>query len=175
MSLRFGGARADRGPGDEFGQVLRHDGIKRFGAGGQAQLGDVQQQLAREENALLNVKGIIQIRIVDQSLPAHGGARLLEVHAHDRKQGGFNLHRQGLEARRVLAGGGHIVDGTGSDHHEQARVAALQYCPHGLARFVHRLGRAGCHRQAPFNLFRRCEQIARCDIDVLQLILNIRH
>ena len=34
MRLRFGGARADGGPGDELGQVLRHDRIERFGPGG---------------------------------------------------------------------------------------------------------------------------------------------
>ena len=58
---------------------------------GKPELRHVQQQLAREQNALLDVEGIVQIRIVDQPLPAHRGARLLEVHAHDEQQRGADL------------------------------------------------------------------------------------
>ena len=58
LAVRLGlrGARADRRPGDELGQVLRHDRVERLGARRQAQLGDVQQQLAREPHALLDVE-----------------------------------------------------------------------------------------------------------------------
>ncbi len=58
---------------------------------GKSEFGDVQQQFPRQENSLLDMKGIIQVRIVDQALPAHGGARFLEIHAHDEQQRGFDL------------------------------------------------------------------------------------
>ncbi len=63
--------------------------------------------------------------------------------------------RQLLEARRVLARGNHIVNRTGSDHHEQPRIAALQNRPDHFARLEYRLRGAGGQRQAPFDLFGR--------------------
>ena len=100
VGLRFGGAGADRRPGDELGEVLRHDRIERFGARRQPELGHVQKQLAREQDPLLDVERIVEIRIVDKPLPAHRGARLLEIHPHDQHQRGADLHRDSAFRRR---------------------------------------------------------------------------
>jgi hypothetical protein len=43
---------------------------------------DVDQQLARDAQALVDAEAFVQVRVVDQALPADRGARLLEVHAH---------------------------------------------------------------------------------------------
>ena len=174
VRLRFGGARADRGPGDELGEVLRHDRIERLGARRQPELGDVQQQFARQQNALLDVKRVVQVRIVDQSLPAHRGARLLEIHAHDRAAAwsdtcaGRRLQAVGILARRL-----HIVDGAGPDDDEQTRVAPLENRADHFARAEHGVRGPRRQRQPPLDLLGSRQQVARSDVDVLQSILNV--
>ena len=59
-------------------------------------------------------------------------------------------------------------------HDEQARIAALQYRAHDLARLEHGLGGPRRQRQPPLDFLRRRQQVAGGDIDVLQLILNVR-
>lgn len=66
MRLRLGGARADGAPGDEVGEVLRGDRIERFGAAGQAELVEIDEELARDAQALLYVKGVVEVRVVDE-------------------------------------------------------------------------------------------------------------
>ena len=34
----------------------------------------------------IDLEGVIEIGVVDQPLPAHRGARLFEIHAHDNQQ-----------------------------------------------------------------------------------------
>ena len=45
-----------------------------------------KQGFASKQQAFANIVAAINIRVVDQALPADGGARLLEVHAHDDEQ-----------------------------------------------------------------------------------------
>ena len=132
VRLRLGGTGTDRGPGDELGEVLRHDGVERFGSRGKTQLGDVQQQLAREQDALLDVKRIVQVRIVDQPLPAHRGSRLLEVHAHDQQQRRCDFVGEPLEA---LAHTRAPPSRRGSNRVRRRRTAADRAAPGSPARF----------------------------------------
>ena len=69
--------------GDEVGDVLRYDGVEKFGRGGQAELADVEQESARALQAGGDVVGAVEMRVGDEALPAHRGAGLLEVDAHD--------------------------------------------------------------------------------------------
>ena len=48
VCLRFGGACADRSPGDEVVQVLRRDRIQCLSGQGHAEITDVQEQLSRD-------------------------------------------------------------------------------------------------------------------------------
>ena len=155
MRLRLGGAGADGRPGNQFRQVLRHDRVERFGTCGKSQLRHVQQQFPGQQNALFDVEGVVQVGIIDQSLPAHGGAWLLEVHTHDQQQGGFDPGGQLLEPLCVFARRRHIVNRTGAHDHEQASIAAFQYAAHGFPRFQHRPGRPNGQGQTPFDLLRR--------------------
>ena len=175
MGLRFRGAGADRRPGDELRQILRHDRIERLGAGRQAELGHVQEKLAREQYPLLDVKRIVEVRIVDQSLPAHRGARLLEIHPHDQHQRGADLIGQALQAIGVLPRRIHVVNRARPHHHEQPRIAALQDRADDLARTEHRVRRPLRQRKPALHLFGGRQQVARGDIDVLQSVLDIRH
>src|SRR5690606_9894395 len=79
VHLRFGGTRADRAPADEVGDVLRADDVEEFGAGRQAEFVDVQQQFARDAQAVVDAEAAVEVRIVDQALPADRGARLFEI------------------------------------------------------------------------------------------------
>ena len=83
MGLGFGGARADGRPSDEVRDVLGDDRVEKFCCGRQPQIGDVQQKAAGQFKARLDVLGIVQMRVVDQSLPADGGAGFFKVDAHD--------------------------------------------------------------------------------------------
>ena len=82
VHLALGGARADRAPGDEVGQELRADGVEELGARGQAERGHVGQEAPGAAQPLVDGEAAVEAGIVDEPLPAHGGARLLEVDAH---------------------------------------------------------------------------------------------
>ena len=53
---------------------------------GTPQVEDVEQQPARGAQAAVHVVGAVEAGVVDQALPAHRGARLLEVDPHDQAQ-----------------------------------------------------------------------------------------
>ena len=71
---------------DQVGDVLRRDHVEELAARGQAELVEVEQELARHAQALVDVESCRRGGVVDQALPADGGARLLEVDAHDDQQ-----------------------------------------------------------------------------------------
>jgi hypothetical protein len=84
LALRRAGA--DRPPCDQIGDVLGRDHVQVFGAGGQLELVDLEQDAARETKALVDPEAVVEPRVVDEALPTHGRARLLEVHAHHHDQ-----------------------------------------------------------------------------------------
>ena len=86
MRGRFGGAGADRGQRDQVGDVLRRDRLQHFGGGGQAHFGDAKQNAAGDAQAFADIERVVQVRIVDQPLPADRGARLFEIDAHQHEQ-----------------------------------------------------------------------------------------
>ena len=79
MDLALGRARADRDPRCQVGDVLRNLDIEELGAGWQPEIVDVEQQLARQPEPLVDVEALVQIRIVDEPLPANRCPRLFEV------------------------------------------------------------------------------------------------
>ena len=99
MGLAFGRARADRGPGDQVGDVLRHDGVEEFGGRGEAEFGDFEEELAADAEAGLDVVRAVEVRIVDQAFPADGRAGLLEIDPHDDEEAvGSSWHRPSRRA-----------------------------------------------------------------------------
>src|SRR5690606_26982148 len=77
--------------------------------------------------------GAVQVRVVDQALPAHGGAGLLEVGAHDQQQVVLHLGAQGREAAGVVQPRLRVVDRAGADHDEQPVVGAGEHVTDLLA------------------------------------------
>src|SRR5690606_11734636 len=79
---------------------------------------------------------VVEVRIVDQALPAHRGAGLFEVHPHhDLELAGEALALL-LQALRVLAGRRRVVDRARPHDDEQAVVHAVDDAVDRLARLV---------------------------------------
>ena len=83
MHLAFGRARADRAPGDQVAEVLRRDDVEELAARRHAELVDLEQELAADAQPLVDPVALVEVRVVDQALPADRRARLLEIDAHD--------------------------------------------------------------------------------------------
>lgn len=124
MQLGLSGTRTDSADGDEVGEELRGYGVEHFAGNRHASCSQVGEHLARHAQALIDFEGLVDIRIVDQTLPADGGAGLLEVGAHDDAEVGGEAVGECLETVGVLEGGGGVVDGAGADDYEQAIVLA---------------------------------------------------
>src|SRR2546428_5241942 len=126
MDLALRRAGADRPPGDEVRGELRRNRIEELRARGKAELDQVEQQPAREAEALVDGEGAVEVRIVDESLPADRRARVLEVDAHHETEVAAELVGRLLQTARVVESGRWIVDGAGADDDEQAVVLAGQ-------------------------------------------------
>lgn len=70
-------------PADQVGIVLRSDRVKPFCSSRQAEVVDLEEETAGQAEALVDVEGTGQVRVVDEAFPAYGGAGLFEVDAHD--------------------------------------------------------------------------------------------
>jgi hypothetical protein len=167
MGLRFGGAGADGAPRDQVAEVLGADRIECLGAGRQAKLVDVEQHLARELQAFLDGEGVVHARIVDEPLPARGGAGLLEVDPHHDEDRVAHLVGHGLQATCVVHGGGRVVDRAGSHHHQQPRVAPVEDLLDRLAAFPDRALGTLRERQAALDFLGGGEHLLLDDVDVV--------
>src|SRR5947208_2320102 len=126
MGLRFGRARANGRPGDEVGDVLRDDGIEKFRARRQAHAGDVEEQTPSDFQTGLDVLRIVQVRVVDETLPAYGGARFFKINAHHDFQVAGKFLAELVQLLGVFERAFFVVDGAGADDDEQARVFLVQ-------------------------------------------------
>jgi len=101
---------------------LGGDGVEELGAGGHAEVGEFEEEFAGHAEAAVDIEGIVEVGVVDEALPADGGAGFLEVDAHDDEEVVLVLVGGGLEEFAVVEGGLGIVDGAGADHNEEAVV-----------------------------------------------------
>jgi len=62
------------------------------------------------------------MRVVDEALPADGGAGFLEIDAHDDFHAVGKFLAEGVELGGVFEGGFIVVDGAGSDDDEEPGV-----------------------------------------------------
>ena len=126
MDLALGGAGADRHPRRQVGDVLRDLDVQEFRRRRQPQIVEVEQQFARETQSFVDVKALVQIRIVDQSLPTDRRARLLEVGAHDDDQVIGMAGGETSEPFTVVERRHRIVDRTGTGDYDESWILALQ-------------------------------------------------
>ena len=126
VRLGLGGARPDRRPTHHVRQVLRHDGIEKFGGRGQAEGRDLEENLACQAQPGGQIAGIIHAGIVDQPLPADRGARFFEIDAHENADRIGKLLPQRRQPPRVVDRTGRIMDRARTDDGQQTRVAPVQ-------------------------------------------------
>ena len=155
MHLRLRVARADRPPADQIADVLRCNRIQPFGRRRQPQAKHVGQHLACQPHALADIEAAIQIRVVDQTLPADRRARLLEIHAHHDHQSALKLALERRKTLRVLVRRFRIVNRARADDDQQTIIATVQDVADLLTRLQHQVAHIIGERQFP-------EKIPRC-------------
>jgi hypothetical protein len=82
----------------------------------QPHLVDVQQQLPRDPQPVVDSEGAVHLGVVDETLPADGRPGLLKVDTHEDVQVGLGLFGVGSEVGGVFKGGVNVVDGAGTAH-----------------------------------------------------------
>jgi len=142
VHLTLRGAGADGAPGDQVGNILRRNHVEVLGCRRHAHFVEIAQQLASGPQALVDVEALVEIRIVDEPLPAHRGPRLFEVHPHDDDQVTDQTLLDFEQALAIFDGRPGIVDGAGSDDDQQAVVLTPQDRLDLTPRLEHRL--RGC-------------------------------
>ena len=124
VNLALGGAGTNGPPRDQITQVLGRDDVQELTAGRQPGAVDLNQQLARNTQALINAEGLIQVRIIDEPFPADRGAGLLKVHPHhDLQRVGVFLALH-LELARIVQRGCGVMNRARANHHQQPVVCA---------------------------------------------------
>src|SRR6266536_2790185 len=136
VDLALRRARADGAPRDEVRDVLRRDHVEVLAPRRQAQLVDVEEELAREPQAAVDGEAAVEAGVVDEPLPPHRRARLLEVDPHHDLEVGAEALPLLQQAGGVVLGRAHVVDGAGADHDHQAVVHPVEHPVDALARVV---------------------------------------
>src|SRR6266540_1241267 len=167
MDLRFRGARADRTPAHQVRVVLRRDHVEKFVACRKPQLVDFQEEPARQVQPLVDLKAAVEVRIVDQPLPAHGGAGLFEIDAHDDDQVPLEFFFHFDKLARVLQARLGIVHGTRADDHEHPVVRTVKDAMNRLTRVIGQLLGLFRARELVQQLHRRRELFDLPDSDVV--------
>ena len=147
MGLTFCGAGTDGRPADQIGDVLGHDRIQKLGRGRHAFPRQIKQQTACPAQTSVDVVRAVQMRIIDQPLPADSGARFFEIDPHHH----FKLILQTLADRSqslgVLPSRRHVMHGAGTHHHQQTLVISPKNRLNALSGRGHGLGGCRIDRQ----------------------------
>ena len=107
----------------------------------------MQQQAPGPAQAGVDVVAAIEVGIVDHPLPAHGGARLLEIHPHHDLEVVAMAFLRLHDRLGVLAGSHPIVNGAGTHDHQLAPIAAMENRLDPLAGLLHGARRRLADRQ----------------------------
>ena len=125
VELRLGGASANGSKGDEVCKELRRDGVEHLRGNGHALGGKIAVELAGDTEALVDLVRLVDVRVVDQTLPANSCARLFKVGAHDDAEVALELLGELDEARAVLDSGLGVVHRAGTADDEETVIALL--------------------------------------------------
>ena len=166
MHLAFGIASADRTPADQVADVLRGDRVKPFRSCRESKAQHIGQHLACEPHTLANVELAVEIRIVDQTLPTDGGARLFEIHAHHDDQPVFQLFFDGRELFGVFVRGFRIMNRAGADDGKQTIVFAIQHIADFLTGLQHQTAHLVGKRDFLQKISRSGNRVQLSNIDI---------
>src|ERR1039457_3555439 len=126
MDLTLGGTRANGSPTDQGRQILGSDHVEELSSGRHSHLRQIEQQAPCQPQAVIDLVRLVEVGIVDQSLPSDRGARLLEVNAHHDAQFGGELCDGAPKQARVLSRRLGVVNRTRPAHHQQTTVSAAE-------------------------------------------------
>jgi hypothetical protein len=124
VKLRLGGAGTNGTDRDTVGKELRRNGVEHLGGNWQTLSGQVNEKLAGNTETLVDLEGVVNIGVVDETLPANGCSGLLEVGAHDDAEIVGEFVRELLESGSVLLGGSRVVDGARTNDDEKSVALA---------------------------------------------------
>ena len=120
VQLALRGARADGAHAEQVGEELRRDGVEHLGRERHAHRGEVDEQLPRGAQALVDLEAVVDVRVVDQPFPPHRRAGLLEIGPHHDQEVGRVERFESQEPGRVVEGCGRVVDRARADDYEEA-------------------------------------------------------
>ena len=128
--------------------------------------------MPRDTQTLIDLERVIDIRIVDQALPAHSGARLFQVCAHDNEQVVLVLLLELEQAVAVLKGGLGVVDGAGADddHQTALGIAAVDDVGGFVACLNSRLLGTGRLGDLVLEQIGRGQRVVAADAPVLRVL-----
>ena len=115
VDLTFRGARTNGTPCNQVGNILRRNQVQVFGGGRHAHFVDIGQELPCQAQALVDVETLVQVRVIDKSLPADGGAWLFKIDAHHDEKVLFKFALDRKQLASVLDGGHGVMDGARPD------------------------------------------------------------
>ena len=127
VELRLSSPGADCTNTEQIGQELRRDGVQHLTGKRHTLLGQVNKELSRDAQTLVDLEGVIDVWDVNQTLPSDCCTGLLKVGAHDDEEILLVLLLHLDEAVAVLESGLGVVDraGTDDDKKPAVLVAAL--------------------------------------------------
>lgn len=94
MQLRLRRPRPNRAQRNQIRQELRANRIKHLARNRHALTSKIAKQLPTHPQPLIDLIRLVDIGVINQTLPADRSAWLLEVGAHDDEQVIFQLIRQ---------------------------------------------------------------------------------
>lgn len=115
-------ARTDSAKRDEVREELWGDGVEHLRGNGHAGRCEVDEQLARDAETLVDLVALVNVGVVDETLPANSCPWLLEVGTHDDAEVVLKLVGNGLQSLAVLNGQLGVVEGAGSDHDQETVI-----------------------------------------------------
>ena len=138
MGLAFGGAGTNGRPADQISDVLRNDWIQQFRGRRQTPLSQLQQQRTGPAQAAVDVVAAIEMGVVDQTLPTHRGAGLLEIHPHHDLKAVLETLTNQSQRPGIFLSSSHIVNRAGAHDHKQAGILATKNALNSLTGLAHR-------------------------------------
>ena len=109
---------------------MRDNRVEELGASVHPHLTDLEKERAGGAEPGLDVEAVIEVGVINEALPANGGAGLFEVDPHHDEKAATEFFRQFLKAARVLQGRFLAVDGAGTDDKEQPWILTVEDLSH---------------------------------------------
>lgn len=124
VKLAFGSAGTDSTDRDEVGEELRGDSVQHLGSDGHTGRSQIAEELPGDTKTLVDLERRVDIGIVNEALPADGGAGLLKVGSHNNNKVVFELLGKSLKSAAVLESCGGVMEGARSNNDKETVVLA---------------------------------------------------